>query len=96
MGKIKAQDMEDEGEGVLVIRDDEIREQRVGMPAAAEKPEDPDAAWKRLPVLNIYDVPLIRSVDPGPAPRAAKGTALPARLDGGPEPFQAWILNKKR
>lgn len=96
MGKVQMKDMEDKEKGVLLIRDNEIRQQGVGMPTGTQDPDDFQDAPAWLSVNNVYDTAFIGGIETTISPRPAEWAALPERNGRCPEPLQLVIGNKKR
>ena len=96
MGKVQMKDMEDKEKGVLLIRDNEIRQQGVGMPTGTQDPDDFQDAPAWLSVNNVYNTAFIGGIETTISPRPAEWAALPERNGRCPEPLQLVIGNKKR
>ena len=72
-------DMEDKEKGVLLIRDNEIRQQGVGMPTGTQDPDDFQDAPAWLSVNNVYNTAFIGGIETTISPRPAEWAALPER-----------------
>ena len=95
-GKIQFQDMEDEGQRVLPVRDNEIREQRMRAPAGTQDPSDLYDAPERLPTRDVYDVAFINGKRTALSPGTTVRTAFPGRGSRIPELVQFSIRNEKK
>lgn len=70
-GKVQFQDMEDKGERVLLIWDNEIREQDMGMPAGTADPDNFKDAAAGSALLDIYYAACVGRKNPAFSPYPA-------------------------
>lgn len=74
---------EDEEKSITGIRDEHIREDSVGVPAASTgQPEDSDLLCDRLSMDKVDDASAIVGMDPAVGGGAADGAGLSFRLKG--------------
>ena len=76
MGIVQAQDVKDERHGILPVGDEGIRQDGMGMAAAAPYPGDPYPIVYRPAILNLHHATFIVSKDPALALCAAVRTTF--------------------
>lgn len=60
--EMQTEDMQDERQGVLPVRDEKIRQNSMGMLTGAFDAQDPDGAKSNLSVNDIKQTPLVEAV----------------------------------
>ncbi|MBQ9031914.1 MAG: hypothetical protein IJ106_10770 [Parasporobacterium sp.] len=93
--QVSMQDGKDEPQGIRTKRNQDIREQGVGMPAgSAEETGDTDRSLGPLPGGDGDQIPLVRP-DPGETPDStAHGALAGRRTEGGNRPVEELLVGK--
>jgi len=81
MAEILRQDAEDEKKAIGGIRNDEVREDGMGVSAGTDKAQDTEAVPDRFACYEINEGAVIISMDRAGAFRSAAGAGLQLRLE---------------
>ena len=83
--EILREDAEDEEQAIAGVRDDEVREDGMGMAAGTDEAHDAEAVADRGTVYEVHQGSVVIGMDAAGTPGSATGTGLQLRAEPGHE-----------